>query len=172
VEVDQGFWVGRHQGRGLQAGKQGGDQLLGRRAHLGRIIDHQGLGMHPLQQIGGGDIGHVEGRVLTHQDDVHVLCQIQPLLGAEIRMIALLAPHRHRTGAAEQTAVFQGQGAEVIDPQLVAARLPGQGHQEGGVRLDIDRLERVHLDGDLEHGESFLVGAIARAAGARCLSWF
>jgi len=85
-------------------------------------------------------------------------------------VVALLALNRHRTGAAEQAAVLQRQGAEIIDPQLVAARLPGQGHQEGGVRLDVDRLERVHLDGDLEHGESFFCGAIARAAGARCLS--
>jgi hypothetical protein len=108
--------------------------------------------MHPLQQIGGGDIGHVERRILTHQDDVDVFGQIQPLYGAEVGVVSLLAPHRHPTGAAEQATVLQRQGAEVIDPQLVAPRLPGQGHQEGGVRLDVDRLERVHLDGDLEHG--------------------
>ena len=49
----------------------GDEQLLRRVADMDRIVDHQGLRMDVLQQMGGGDVGHVEGRVLAHQDDVH-----------------------------------------------------------------------------------------------------
>ena len=78
--------------------------------------------MDRLQQIGGGDIGHVERRVLTHQDHVDVRAQVQPDLVAEGHMVALDLSQRDRPGATEQSALLQRQGPEIIDPLAMAAR--------------------------------------------------
>ena len=155
VEVAQGDRVGADQGRRGQAGEVRHQQLLGRRADLRRIVHHQRLGVHRLEQIGGGDIGHVEGRVLTHQDDVHVLRQVQLHLVAEGHVVAHGLAQGHRAGAAEQDAVFQRQGAEVIDPERIAPVLGLHGLEPCGVGLDIDPFDGVHLDRDLQHGLSF-----------------
>ncbi len=39
----------------------GDRELLRRVAHMGGIVHHQGLGVDALQNMGRGDIGHVEG---------------------------------------------------------------------------------------------------------------
>ena len=39
---------------------------------LRRVVDDERLGMDALEQVGRGDVGEVEGRVLAHQHDVHL----------------------------------------------------------------------------------------------------
>ena len=85
-------------------------------------------------------------------EDIDVLGQIQPHGVAEVDMVALAVPQGHRPRPAEQPSVLQRQGPEVIDPLAVAARLGLHRHHEGGVGPDVDRLDRVHLYGDTEHG--------------------
>ena len=158
VEIDQGDRVRADQGRRSQAGEMRDQQLLGRRPDLGGIVHHQSLWMHRLQQIGRGDIGHVEGRILAHQDDVDVFAEIQLHLLAEGDVVALRLAQGHRAGTAEQATILQRQGANIIDPLGVAAVLGRGHHQPGGVGLDVDRLNGVHLDRDSEHGMSFQAG--------------
>ena len=60
------------QGRRHQIAGIGDEQFFRRVAHMARIVDHQRLGMDALQDMRGGDVGHVEGRVLAHQHDIGV----------------------------------------------------------------------------------------------------
>ena len=62
--------VAGDQGRRHQIGELGDEDLLGRVAHLGRVVHHQRLRMDALEEVGRGDVGHVEGRILAHQHHV------------------------------------------------------------------------------------------------------
>ena len=62
-------------------------QLFRRVAHAHRVVHHQGLGVDMLKQMGGGNVRHVEGRVLAHQDNVHI-GQIDRLAGAQMGVVA------------------------------------------------------------------------------------
>ena len=167
VEIDQGDGVRTDQGRRRQAGELGHQQFLGRATHLAWVVHHQGLGMHRLQQIGRGHIGHVERRILAHQDHVDVRGQVQLDLVAEGHMVPDHLAQGHRPRPTEQSPVLQRQGAEIIDPLLVPPVLSRRHHQPGRVAVDVHRLERVHLDGDLQHRASFVVVSPAHAREAR-----
>jgi hypothetical protein len=67
--LDLGLVAG-DQRRRHQFGEMRDQDLFGRIAHLGGVIDHQRLRVDALQQMRRGDIGHVEGRVLPQQHDV------------------------------------------------------------------------------------------------------
>jgi hypothetical protein len=58
---------GRHD-----ALEQRHEQLLRRVAHVERIVDHKRLGMNPLEQMSGRNVGHVERRVLPHEHHVRL----------------------------------------------------------------------------------------------------
>ncbi len=62
--------VAREQRRRHQLRKLRDEHLLRRIAHLGRVVDHERLGVNALEQVRGRDIGEVEGRVLAHQHHV------------------------------------------------------------------------------------------------------
>ena len=68
------------------------------------IIHHQGLGVNTLQDMGCGDIGHVEGRILAHQDHIE-FGQVNHLFGTQGRVIATLAPEFHRSGTCRYLAI-------------------------------------------------------------------
>ncbi|BBK39856.1 hypothetical protein STAQ_49340 [Allostella sp. ATCC 35155] len=63
-----------------------------------RVVHDQGLRVDVLQEMGRRDVGHVEGRVLPHQDDVHG-GEVDRLPRAEAVVVALLAPHLQRAAA-------------------------------------------------------------------------
>ena len=134
----------RHQVR-----EMGDEQLLGRIADGGRVVHHQRLGVDVLQHMGGADIGHVEGRVLAHQDHVH-RAEVEQFGRAEGEMVSHLAPQDHRVGARRQPLAAQRHVANLVMPKLVATRLRFQHQREGGVRVDLHGLHRVHLDGDFQ----------------------
>ena len=54
--------------------------------------------MDVLEQVGGGDVGHVEGRVLAHQHHVH-RAEIEQSAFAERVVGAALALDRDEAGA-------------------------------------------------------------------------
>ena len=108
--------------------------------------------MDDLQKMGRGDVGHVEGRILTHEDDVHP-GKVANLQGAWGVMIALCRPQRDASTTRQHAALLQGQVMRLIDPKAVAARLGLQHHLEGGVGVDIDPHDGVHLNGDLKRHE-------------------
>jgi len=73
-------------------------QLFRRVAHRSRIVHHQRLRVDVLQQVSRRDVGHVEWRVLAHQNHVHQ-GQVQQHRIAEAEMLALRALHADRPGA-------------------------------------------------------------------------
>ena len=73
----------RHEAREIEH-----PQLFGRVAHRGGVVDHQGLALDPLEQMGGGDVAEVERRVLAHQHDVDVAAEVEDRELAEPEVIA------------------------------------------------------------------------------------
>ena len=63
--------VAGDQGRRHQVGELGDEDLFRRVAHPGRVVDHQRLRVDALEHMRGGDVVHVEGRVLAQQHHVH-----------------------------------------------------------------------------------------------------
>ena len=63
--------VAGQEGRRHQLLEAQHEQLFGRVAHRGRIVDDERpIFRQQFQQVRRGDVGHVEGRVLAHQHDI------------------------------------------------------------------------------------------------------
>ena len=62
--------------------------LLRRIANRRGVVDHQGLALDPLEQMGRGYVTEVEWRVLAHQHDVDVAAEVEDREVAEAEMIA------------------------------------------------------------------------------------
>jgi hypothetical protein len=148
-ELGDGGAVPGDERRRHQIGEVRDQQLLGRVADGGRVVHHQRLGVDMLQHVGGGDIGHVEGRVLPHQDHVH-RAEVEPFGGAEGEVVSHLAPQDDGVGPRGQPLATQRHVADLVVPELVAARLGFEHECEGRVSVDLDGLHRVHLDGDFQ----------------------
>ena len=148
------------QGRRHQLGELGDEQLLGRVADMVRVVDHQRLRVDAVEQVRGRDVGEVEGRVLAHQDHVHGR-EVDDLGRPEADMVAALAADLERAGGGDDAALAVAQLARqiVVEPVAAALRLQRQG--EAAVAVDVDGLERVHLDRDGERH------ACPRVAGRR-----
>ena len=139
--------VAGDQGRRHELREIEDEQLLGRVAHLGRVVHHQGPRMDPLQHMGRGDVGHVERRILAHEHHVDI-GQIDTLHGTEGRVSALhildpegLDPRGHHLP-------LHGEAVRRVEQKVVASRLRFEEQGEGGVTGDPDRLDRVHLNRD------------------------
>ncbi len=137
-----------------QVGKFGDEDLLRAVAHPDRIVDDQRLRMDALEHMRGGDVVHVEGRVLPEQDHVHLL-EVGADRLAEGEMVALLVAHRHLLDAGENLAAEHGQPVGRIVEKRVAAALRLQRQREAGVAGNRHGRDVVHLDGDFQrHGAS------------------
>lgn len=104
--------------------------------------------MDALEQMGRGDVAHVEGRILAQVNDVH-LRQIDALLVAEREMIALDLAHLQRFDGSEDLAVAHGQAVGGIVKEFETTRLRFERHGEGGIAGNADAGDMVHLERDL-----------------------
>jgi len=95
------------------------------------------------------DVGHVEGRILAHQHHVHRR-EVDGFERAGARVVALLALDFEAAGMGGQRAVLEAQGLGQVVAQRMSARLGFESQREGRIGVDIDILDRVHLDCDLE----------------------
>ena len=138
-------------------------ELFRRVADMGGIVDHQRARMDMLQQMGGGDVRHVERRILAHQHDVHGR-QIDRLDRSQRGMVAVHPAHRQRPRARGQPPVAEGQVRHEIVPERMAARLRRLGEGEGRVGIDGDAFDRIHLDGDGELHD----GGVRKSGRGRC----
>jgi hypothetical protein len=125
-----GVAIARDERRRHQTREMGGKELLGRVAHADGIVDHQRLVAHMLQEMGCGDVGHVEGRVLPHQDHVHG-GEIEHLLWPELEVPAVLALHLERLCARAEPPVAQHQLARQVVIEGMAAPLRFERQHEG-----------------------------------------
>jgi hypothetical protein len=120
--------------------------------------------MDALEDMRGGDVVHVEGRVLAQQHHVHPR-QVLALLLAEREMAALLVLHRHRLDAGEDLAVHHGEPVGRVVEERVPAPLRFQHQRESRVAGDVDGRDVIHLDGDFER--HFLNSGKAPGAAVR-----
>jgi hypothetical protein len=134
-------------GRRCQVEKIQHQQFFRAVAHPERVVDHQGLGMDHLQQVGIGDIAHVEGRILAQQHHVH-LAQIAGLARAQREVVALLGLHLKRPARGHHLAAVPSQVGHVVIEQFMPAQLRLQRKAEGRIGGNVDGLDRVHLNGD------------------------
>ena len=110
--------------------------------------------MDRLQHVGGGDVAHVEGRVLPHQHDI-ALPEIGTALFASREVVAGFITHADIIAGGEQRAAAKRQRLRLVVEQRMAAPLCFQHHGEGRVALDVDGLDRVHLHCHLQrHAQS------------------
>ena len=78
--------------------------------------------MNVLKQVGGGDVGHVKGRILTHEH--HILAaEVHVLGGSQAEMRACLVLDGERMAARAQAAVVQGKRTGLIVKQAVTTGL-------------------------------------------------
>jgi hypothetical protein len=140
--------VAGHKGWRHQFGKHQRENLLRAGTHTGRIIDHKGLARHRLQQVASGDVGHVEWRVLAHQHHIDVARDIQRLVGAEETGSFADALNLCRPGPGGHAALAEGKVGRAIDENIGAPGLRHFGERKGGVPVDVDLLQRVHLNGN------------------------
>ena len=108
--------------------------------------------MDALQQMRGGDIGHVEWRVLAEMHHVEFR-QILLARMSEAVMVAGLVLDGQAMAARDQFAVAEREIVRRVVEHVVAAPLRLEQQREGGIAPDIDALDGVHLEGDFEgHG--------------------
>ena len=133
----------RHEARIVQH-----EQFFRRIADAGGVVDHQRLILHPLQQMGGGDVGQVERWVLPHQHDIDIAAKVDHLFRPISEMIAIHLLHMHRPRLGQHPAVAERQVMGEIMVEPVPARLPRQHDVESRIARDLDALHRVHLHRD------------------------
>ena len=75
-----------------------------------------------VQHVGGGDVAHVEGRILAHEDHVK-LAEADALFLAKREIIRQFIAHPDRMARGRKNARRQRQGSRLVVEQRVAARL-------------------------------------------------
>src|SRR5438067_13539832 len=74
--------------------------------------------------------------------------------------VALAADHFERPAARVKPAVAQSQRWREVMIERMSARLRLERQRKGRIRIDVDRVDRIHLDRD---GETHLSSSIRRA---------
>ncbi len=115
---------------------------------MGRVVDDQRLGMHPLQQVGRRDVGEVERRILPHQDDVECRERAAPRF-AQRKMVALIIAYRQWAHHREHLAIDERHPIGRVVENFMSPHLGFQEQRKGRIATDIDPLDRVHLNGDI-----------------------
>ena len=144
----------------LSAGIMGDEQLLGGVADLDGVVDDERLRVDVLEKMRRRNVCHVERRVLAHQHHVD-LGEIEQLRVSHGVVVAEDATDDERTRPRIQAALRERHLLRQIVVELMATPLRFEGKREGGIRVDVDRLDRVHLDGD-DEGHDHSSGLAAR----------
>ena len=78
----------------------GDKKLFGRVPHIDRIVHHKCFRVDMFQNMGRGDVRHVEGWVLAHQNHIHFR-EINEFRCAQRKVITLLGARREPGRAPE-----------------------------------------------------------------------
>ena len=126
--------------------------------------------MDQVQKMCVGDIPHVKGRVLPQPDHI-VFRKVNFGFRAEVDVIAHLAPQRDGISPRDDTTLNEGQLVRRVKEQRVPARLRLQPDAKRAVAVDVDRPDRVHLQGNFQgHGHTPLRCALDGAVGRQMQS--
>ena len=104
--------------------------------------------MNAFQQVGRGDVGHVEWRILAQMDDIHGR-QIDTFRRGQREMVTLDVAQLHLFDGGVNLAVAHGETVRRVVEQPVSACLRLKAHGEGGVTGDVDAGDMIHLDRDV-----------------------
>src|SRR5437763_16224035 len=96
-----------------------------------------------------GDVGQIEGRILAHQNDIDP-GEVEFLERPEPMVVALSADNFERPGARIEPPVLKRQRVGQIMEQGMPAGLCFEGQRKRRIRIDVDRIDRIHLDRDGE----------------------
>jgi hypothetical protein len=133
---------------------------------MGRVIDHERPWVDAFEHVRGGDIAHVEGRILPEQHNIHVP-EIDALLGAKRDVVALDVTHLRGFGHGNHLAIAHRELVGRIGEQCVPAPRRFQHKGKARIARDPDALDRVHLHGNGQFHGLFpcaVPGVIASAA--------
>ena len=103
--------------------------------------------MNLFEQVGRGDIGKIERRILSHQDHVEAR-QLGALRLAQREVIAQLIAHLERLHGGKHTALRYRKPVRSVVVHRMAAFLRLQQQRESRIAADVDPLDRVHLNRD------------------------
>ena len=133
-------------------------------AHRARIVEHaRALALGELQQVGGVDVLHVEGRVLAHQHGV----EVPPAACAVAASRRVPVVRRRRSSVRCRRARHAAHDRRAISAilrcshgvQLVAARGRLAHHRVGGVLVGLEVVKRIEDEGDVSWRCSLPCGA-------------
>jgi len=141
--------VAADERRRRQAGELGDEQLLRRVPHMGRVVHHERLRVDAIEDVRGGDVAHVEGRVLAEQHHVEGR-EVHRFRWPEREVIALLVADRDGLDPRLDAPVPQGKPVRRVVVEGVTPPLAFEHQGEGRVAPDVEARNMVHLDGDLE----------------------
>ena len=146
LERANGVQIAGNRSGGNQIGKPQDKQLFRRIAHPERIIHHKGFRVDQVQQMRCGDISHIKRRVLTQPNHIKI-SQINLGLIAVTDVIADLAAQSDRKSPRNHPPFNKGQLVGRVKEQRMPPRLRFQGNAKRRIAIDIDRTDRIHLQG-------------------------
>src|SRR6516165_6469979 len=91
------------------------------------------------------NIGHIEGWILTHQDHIDPR-QVELLELPKSVMMAVLPHDFEWSGAGVDPPVVQSQRVGQVMEQGMPASLRLEREGESRIRIDVDPIDRIHLD--------------------------
>ena len=112
--------------------------------------------MDALQEMGRGDVGEIEGRILAHEHRIHRR-QIDPLGRAQGEVIALHVARLDGLRHGDHLAVAQGQAVGRVVQHPMPPPLGFEQQRKARIAGDLDAADMIHLDRDGEgHGSGLL----------------
>ena len=133
-----------------EVGELKNQQFLGIVPDPERIVHDKRFRMDQIKQMAGGDVAHVEGRILPQPDHVD-LGQINGRFGLQMDVIPLYPLNGHTVTPRRQLALIIGQLVGRVIEQLVTPCLRLFRKAKAAVGVDIHAFDRVHLEGNF-HG--------------------
>ena len=176
LECSQVFQIARNHRRRHEPRIVEDEHLFRRVHHFTRVVDDQSGAFQPVQQKCRADISQMKRRVLPHQHDIDVACQIDPPALARGEVVAfhwLYSNRRSMRGdlAGRRAVALPCERFDVVVPDLMPAGLRSQHQREAAVSGDIDAFQRVHLDSDAKAHADLLrlpgIGDVARECSRR-----
>ena len=129
--------------------KMRNQQFFWRIPNAHRVIDHQCFGVNMLQNMRCCDVRHVKRRILAHQDHIHVP-QIDHLRLTEVSMVAAFPAYRQGRCPRGHVTILKAKLLRQIMEQPIAPPLGFQRQDKTAVTININRINWVHLNGDVQ----------------------
>jgi hypothetical protein len=109
------------------------------------IVDHQRAGMNPFQQVRRRDVGKIEGRILSHQNDIEMR-KFHSLAIVKRKMVPESVAYGKGLHGGENLTIAQSDAIRRVVEERVSALLRLEEQSERGIAADVDPFDRIHLN--------------------------